>query len=243
MDELHENVKQCIESAEQLAPVEAGPPTTEFLNYFARHKGKLSMLLTDLKADEPKVAAFELRAGLMPSKRAVVDPLIQEFCRLPYRTPDGVIPSCPGITRGLHGCPPHAPPTAQTGELFRRAGSLLVLQFEGQEGNIPQGEIHHFLTSVICTLQEQGYLVSATYATGPCKVCSKGCRPDEKCRFPERKLFSLEACGIWVPSVCSGASEFPIVNGGPRQIRWLRDWRLPTQNSNAVRYTAGVLLE
>jgi len=179
---------------------------------------------------------------MMPPQNAVIDPLIQEFCRLPYPTLDGPIPACPGITRGLYGCPPHAPEVGETMQLLLRAGSLLVLQFPGREGHAPQGEIHTFVARVSEALDDQGHSVLETYASGPCKVCPKGCGPAEECRFPHRRLFAFEACGFWVNSICSAAATYPILNGGPKQVRWIKDWRLPSQDTDAVAYTAGVLL-
>lgn len=37
---------------------------------------------------------------------------------------------------------------------------------------------------------------------GTCKICDNCTYPDEPCRFPARKVYSLEAAGIWVSELC-----------------------------------------
>jgi hypothetical protein len=242
MADLHPDVVAHIRRAEELPPVSDSPPGEPFERFYAEHRSRLAELLATLKADAPRVVSFELKSGLMPPARTIVDASIQELCGLPYRTPHGDIPACPGLTDGLFGCPPHAPPVDETRSLLRKATGLLVLQFGGREGSAPQGEIHHFLLQVSKALVAAGYDVMETYASGPCKVCPKGCGTTEECRFPNRRLFAFEACGIWVNSLVEAARPYPVLNGGPEPVEWLVDWRLPTQNTDSIRYNGGVLL-
>jgi len=243
MDELRPGVREHIGTAERLPELAPGPPPAGFLDYVKAHTAPLSALLTDLKQNERCVDAFELRAGFAPPGQAVVDVSIQDLCKLPYRTSDGSVPCCPGLTRGLHGCPPHAPEVGETKALLQRAVSLLVIQFAGQEGSAPQGEIHRFMTRVSKTLSQSGYDVLVTYGSGPCKVCPKGCGDTHECRLPDRRFFALEACGFWVNAVCRAAAPYPVLEAAPQPVRWLVDWRLPTQNTTSIAYTTGVLLQ
>ena len=241
MAELHPDVVSRIRFAEELPPVNESAPGEDFLGFYGEHRTALAELLRSLKAESARVAPFELRSGLLPPRLAIVDASIQEMCGIPYRTPQGLIPECPGLTRGLHGCPPHAPTVEETRALLGRGQSLLLLQFGGREGNAPQGEVHHFMLRVAKALAGGGYNVLETYASGPCCVCPKGCGTAEECRLPERRLFAFEACGFWVNSLIDAASPYPVLNA-PERVEWLIDWRLPTQSTDAIRYNAGVLL-
>ncbi len=178
----------------------------------------------------------------MPPGSSVIDEKMKQLCRIPYRTVDGIIASCPGILRGLKGCPPQAPAASETISLLSGARCFLIVQFEGSEAHIPQSVIHPFIARVAEVLGEHGYNVLETYASGPCRVCPQGCGENQECRQPERRLFSLEACGFWVNSLCREASAFPICEEGPQEVRWIKDWNLVTQDTDSVRYVTGILL-
>jgi len=243
MADTAKEVLQRIELAEKLAPLSSTAPSDAFLSFFADHRGPLADLLTAQKSTSTKVRPFELRAAMMPPEQAVIEEEIKDLCAIPYRTRNGLIPECPGITRGFKGCPPYAPDVWETKELLGRAESFLIIQFAGEEGSAPQGEVHSFIAKVSETLGEEGYTVLETYASGPCRVCPKGCSADEECRLPDHRLFALEACGFWVPSICRAASKYPVLNDGPREIRWINNWHLPTQDTPLVTYTTGILLK
>jgi hypothetical protein len=242
MNDLAPEVRGYIRQAEALEAVARAPAGGQFTTFARAHTTPLAALLESLKAASPRVAPFTLSAGLVPPGAAIVDASIQGYCGIPYRTPDGVIPGCPGLTRGLHGCPPHAPNPDETRSLLGQATALVLLQFEGHEGSAPQGEVHHFMLTAAKTLAKSGYDVLETYASGPCRVCKNGCGTTADCRLPDRRLFAFEACGFWVNSLVAAASPYPVLNGGPQPVDWIVDWRLPTQNTDAIRYNTGVLL-
>ncbi len=235
-------IEQRIELAENLAPLESGPLTKEFVEFYEESRGELAEMLTSIKADTDKLKSFTLRAGMLPPGQVVLDERIKELCKLPYRTPKGMIDECPGITRGFTGCPPYAPAVEATKELLSASRSILALQFAGNENSAPQGDVHSLLARVTVALKDKGYRIVETYASGPCRVCPKGCGDSPECRLPERRFFALEACGIWVNSICRGASRHPICGGGPEDVQWVKDWRLETQDTHEVTYTTGFLL-
>ncbi len=225
-----------------LDPVSDGTAPPEFLDFYRRRRKTAEKILRGRRENAPDLEGFTLRAGMMPPAGAVIGEEIREFCRIPYRTVDGPIPSCPGITLNWKGCPPHSPPVSETLRLLAGARSFLIVQFEGSEDSGRQGDIHPFIAQTAATLGEEGFSVIATYACGPCRVCARGCGPGTECRQPGKRLFALEACGFWVNRLCREAAVFPVCGGGPRPVRWIRDWDLPGQDTRAVRYTTGILL-
>ena len=235
-------VENYIKKAEKITPASNEIPGTAFVDFYEHHHRRIEDILFKLKDGDIEIQGFILRAGMMPPGNSVIDEKIKQFCRIPYRTVDGTIASCPGVLRGWKGCPPHAPAAMKTIGLLSGARSFLIVQFEGSEGHIRQGHVHPFIARATKALRERGYAVLETYASGPCRVCPQGCEEDQECRQPERRLFALEACGFWVNSLCRKASEFPICEGGPQEVRWIKDWNLPTQDTEYVRYVTGILI-
>ncbi|MFH1038047.1 MAG: DUF2284 domain-containing protein [PVC group bacterium] len=231
-----------IRLADRMLPVADDKPEAAFLSFHAGHRRRIRSILRALKEDDPSLKGFTLRAGLMPPAGAVVEEEIRGFCRIPYRTVDGSIPSCPGILMHWKGCPPHSPAVTEMVRLLSGAGSFLIIQFEGSEDSGRQGDIHPFLVRAAQALGGEGYSVIETYACGPCRVCARGCGTGPECRQPAKRLFALEACGFWINALCRGAAAFPVCGGGPRPVRWIRDWGLPAQDTRSVRYTTGILL-
>jgi len=236
------NVEDYIKKAERIAPLSNEIPSTAFVDFYEHHRRRIGDILLKLKGGDTKMQGFILRAGMMPPGDSVIDERIKQFCRIPYRTVDGTIASCPGVLRGWKGCPPHAPAAMKTIGLLSEARSFLIVQFEGSEGLTRQSHVHPFIARATKALREREYAVLETYASGPCRVCPRGCGEDQECRQPERRLFALEACGFWVNSLCRKAAEFPICGDGPQEIRWIKDWDLVTQDTESVRYVTGLLI-
>ena len=231
-----------IKKAEAIASLFADIPGTAFVDFYEHHRREVGDILSALKNDDVNMQGFVIRAGMMPPEHSVIDEEMKVFCRIPYLTPNGTIAACPGNLRALKGCPPHAPATAKTIALLAEARSFTIVQLEGREAHTKQSHIHPFIAAVTKSLREYGYSVLEAYASGPCRVCPQGCSEDLECRQPERRLFAPEACGFWVNSLCREASKFPICGGGPQEIRWIKDWRLLTQDTDRVKYVTGVLL-
>ncbi len=231
-----------IQQAEGFPAVSDEGPSAEFLDYYDKHRKKIESIILGLKKDDDPTREFELRAGMVYPGAAVINREIMDLCRLPYRTMNGVISSCPGILYNWKGCPPHSPPVSETATLLNRAVSLLVIQFEGNQGYERQGEVHPFVARTAAVLEKDGYTIIERYASGPCRVCPKGCGDGPECRQPTRRLFALEACGFWVNRLCREAAEYPVLGSPLREVRWIRDWGLPTQNTQSVRFVTGILL-
>lgn len=231
-----------IKKAERIAPLSNESPLTAFVDFYERHRRRIGDILLKLKDGDAKMGGYVLRAGMMPPGNSVIDEKIKRFCRIPYRTVDGIIASCPGVLGGWKGCPPHAPAAEETIGLLSRARGFLIVQLEGSEGQVRQRSVHPFVARATKALREHGYDVIEAYASGPCRVCPKGCGEEGECRQPERRLFALEACGFWVNSLCRKASEFPVCGSGPREVRWIKDWNLAAQDTESVRYVTGILI-
>ena len=236
-------IEDYIHQAEGFAPATGQQPGTEFISFHRSHREKIAEVLRDMKKNSKSTLEFTLRAGMMPPGSAVIDGRIMDFCRLPYRTVDGVISSCPGILYNWKGCPPHSQPVSETIALLNRAVSFLIVQFEGSQGYGRQGEVHPFIARTSARLREHGYSVLETYASGPCRVCPNGCGDGPECRQPTRRLFALEAAGFWVNQLCRKAVEYPILGSPLREVRWIKDWGLPTQDTQSVRFVTGILLD
>ncbi len=236
------NAGDYIKKAEKIAAVSDKTPSAAFVDFYKQHRRRIGDILLKLKDGDTEVRGFTLRAGMMSPVNSVIDEKIKEFCRIPYRTVDGTVPSCPGVLGNWKGCPPHSPAVRKTISLLSGARSFLIIQFEGSEGHIRQSHVHPFIARATKALCEQGYAVLETYACGPCRVCAQGCGEGRECRQPEQRLFALESCGFWVNSLCRNTSEFPICGGGPLEVRWIKDWNLPTQDTESVRYVTGILI-
>ena len=59
---------------------------------------------------------------------------------------------------------------------------------------------------------------SMTLSAGTCTLCPECTYPDAPCRFPEKRLVSMEAAGLVVSEVCTMA-DIPY-NHGPRTIAY-----------------------
>lgn len=236
------NAIEYIREAEGISPLSDESPGEEFLDFYRRNRGAIGEILLRLKDGDADVRDFTLRAGMMHPANAVIVERIKEFCRLPYRTEEGRIASCPGILGNWKGCPPHSPAVEETAGLLNGSRAFLIMQFDGTEGAGRQGATHLFTTRVAEALREGGFPIPEAYSCGPCRLCAKGCGENEECRQPERRLFALESCGFWVNSLCRMASLFPVCGGGPREVRWIQDWNLPSQDTESVRFVTGILL-
>jgi len=234
--------EESIRDGEGIAPVSAGGPSPAFAGFFRREGRKLGEMLGEVLADAAGERGFTVRAGLLDPLNSVISERVRGFCRLPYRTTGGIIAACPGILDNWKACPPHSPEVAETGKILARAAGFLIVQFAGDEDRTVQADAHLLIERAARALAEAGYDVRQVYACGPCRLCPRGCGDAENCRQPKRRLFALESCGFWVNALCRRAGEFPVLGGGPEEVRWIRDWGLPGQDTRDVRYVTGIVL-
>ena len=149
--------EELIQRAEKIAPLSDDDSPAEFVAFYDQCRDGISDMLRDVKRADGHLRAFALRAGMMPPERSVISAEIQRLCEAPYRTTDGTNPSCPGMLRGLKGCPPHAPSIAETRQLLSRARGFLIVQLEGHEGDAQQGRVHALVSRTRRTLGQGGY--------------------------------------------------------------------------------------
>ncbi len=231
-----------IVRGEGLGPVSTGGPSPAFAGFYRQEGRKLGEILGEVLKDAAAARGYTVRAGLLDPLNSVISERVRWFCRLPYRTTGGVIPSCPGILDNWKACPPHSPQVEETSKLLSRAVGFLIVQFAGDEDRTVQADAHLLIEKAAQALAERGYDVRQVYACGPCRLCRRGCGETENCRQPKRRLFALESCGFWVNALCRRAGEFPVFGGGPEEVRWIRNWGLPGQDTREVRYVTGIVL-
>ncbi len=234
--------EERIKTGERIAPLSPGKPAAEFIEFHRRARRKIGGIIRKIQENEAGERGYAIRAGLMDPLHSVISKRVKGFCRLPYRTTDGLIASCPGILDNWKACPPHSPPVRATVEVLSRARAFLVVQFAGDEDRTEQGDAHLLIARAAVDLAENGYDVREVYACGPCRICRRGCGAAGECRQPGKRLFALESCGFWVNALCREAGKFPVLAGGPEEVRWIRNWGLPNQDTTAVRYVTGILL-
>lgn len=233
---------ESIREGEGLAPLSGEEPAAAFVDFHRRSRRGMGKILRDLQTGEAGGRGFTLRAGLMDPLHSVISERVKEFCRLPYRTGEGMIASCPGILDDWKACPPHSPAVEETIGVLSGAAGFLIVQFEGDEDLTEQKDAHLLTERAAGDLAGAGFAVQRIYACGPCRVCRRGCGEGDKCRQPARRIFALESCGFWINALCRRAGDFPVFGGGPEEVRWIRNWGLPDQDTTAVRYVTGVLL-
>ena len=234
--------KEFIKQGQELKPVSYDRPNKTLTNFYTSNKEKLNNIIQQLKHDDVNMKNFTIHASLMNPMNSVIHDDVKNFCCLPYQTIDGQISTCPGIPKNWKACAPYAPSIDETIKLLSNAVSFLIIQFEGSEADTKQSYIHPFIENITTSLNENGYSTIETYASGPCRICPQGCGDNEVCRQPKRRLFALEACGFWVNSLCSCATEFPVTTDAPKQVKWIKKWGLPAQDTQNIRYTTGILL-
>ncbi len=178
------NAQDYIEEAEEISPVSGEAPGNSFLDFYERHRAQIREILLGLKDGDANIHGFTLRAGMMYPANSVIGERIMEFCRLPYRTVEGSIAACPGALGNWKGCPPHSPAVSETIGLLSGARTLLIMQFEGSEGDGRQGATHLFTARVTGDLHEEGFNILEAYSCGPCRLCASGCGENEECSGP-----------------------------------------------------------
>ncbi len=242
MTQIVIKAEEKIRQGEGLAPVAAGGPSAAFTEFYRQDGRALGEILGEVLEDAAGTRGYTVRAGLLDPLNSVISERIRRFCRLPYRTAGGMIAACPGILDNWKACPPHSPAVEETIDSLSGARGFLIVQFAGEEDRTVQADAHLLIEKAAGSLAERDYDIRKVYACGPCRLCRRGCGKTRECRQPHRRLFALESCGFWVNTLCRRAGEFPLLGGGPEEVRWIRDWGLPGQDTGVVRYVTGIIL-
>ena len=235
-------IREFLEPDLQLAPLRDDEPDEGFHRFVERHCASLAQVVTNRKERDPNLAELSLSAGVLPPHRAIVEEEIRRLCWLPYRKRDGSVAACVGVVNGWEGCPPRSTDTTETLERLHRARAFLIIKLDGIRDHRNQKYINRLARKVGSDLKTEGFDVLAVYGSGPCRRCKEGCAAHETCPPPDAREFALESCGFWVSHLCREAALHPFIGNGLTEIRWVTDWRLPTQDVDSFSSVVGVLL-
>lgn len=151
-----------------------------------------------------KLSEIALRAGFTKAGRLSADTL-------------AVLPEvrkmCEQNTCGRYGkswsCPPGCGSLSETQEKIARYHEGILLQTVGDledefdgEGMMEAENRHKESLLRMRELMEEEYPNALFLGAGSCTVCKKCTYPDAPCRFPEKRISSMEASGLLVLDVC-----------------------------------------
>lgn len=121
-------------------------------------------------------------------------------------------------------CPPHCGTLAECAERMRRYSRGILVQTVGKldkdidTRGFRRTEQQHLETfRQFCEAVRQEHPDALCLGTGGCRICGKCAWPDP-CRFPERAVSSMEACGLFVTEVCRGCGAD--YHHGPRTVTY-----------------------
>lgn len=180
------------------------------------------------------------RAGFISPKVLFVSDKIKSLCRLRYLHEDGRIDPCGGITKNYLACSPYAPAENEMKTIFQKGNIFCFIQAEGLTDLRQQKYLNDILALVEDYFIQNGIDVVMSFAAGPCRLCDK-CAGQfgEECYEPEKKRFSMEACGIdvdWAMKMMALKT-----NEDSWKIRWLKNFR-KGHNTPPFRSVLGILL-
>ena len=106
-------------------------------------------------------------------------------------------------------CPPGCGTIEQAAEQLRRYDSGLLVQTTGTladefdyEGMQSAARRHKRSFESFARQARLLYPGCLPLTAGTCTLCAKCTYPDRPCRFPGRRLSSMEAYGLWVSDIC-----------------------------------------
>ncbi|MGA2401519.1 MAG: DUF2284 domain-containing protein, partial [Syntrophobacteraceae bacterium] len=100
-------------------------------------------------------------------------------------------------------CPPFSHDEAKMKEILSRYTHALLVQ-----GSPPSKQFHEQLLNLERFFFLSGHSEALAFGAGPCPVCTSGCAPEDRCRFPELARPSLESCGVDVYETARRAGLF-----------------------------------
>ena len=207
-----------------------------------QHAGLLSISdLTFLEEIDHSKKHLIKRAGFISPKVLFVSEKIKSLCRLTYEHQDGRIDPCGGFKKNYLACSPYSPHETEMKELFNMADLFCFFQADGLTDMKQQKYLHEILFQVEDFLKKIGITVIMSFSAGPCRICEKCAgQSNEECYEPERKRFSLEACGIdvdWAMRMMSLISK-----DHHWEIDWLKDFGLTKRQDDIFKSVMGLLL-
>jgi len=120
-------------------------------------------------------------------------------------------------------CPPACASLEEMRERVKSYSSGLLIQTVGEiedsydwDGIMAVGARQKTNFARLWNELENKYGSVLAMGTGACKLCQDCTYPDSPCRFPDRMEVSMEACGLFVSSVCT--ANRLAYNYGPDKI-------------------------
>lgn len=107
-------------------------------------------------------------------------------------------------------CPPHGPSLEEIKETISSFNNGVILQiigklnsqFDYKSTEAASQKMSDLLVEFSDLLQEHG-INNFTIGPGACTRCHPCTFPDEPCPYPEDKIISMSACGIFVSQLCN----------------------------------------
>jgi predicted metal-binding protein len=191
------------------------------------------------------------RLGIMPPELIVVDERIRDMCLNQFWLSNPItrvkdFGRCPAYDH-RPCCPPRSPSSKVTRKLLDRSDIFVMLQSK-LIGNREIGDPHwKWQYETVEKLEEElksllgKSRVLAKYGAGPCVICGPaGCTMTKDCRYPDKKFCAVESVGMAVGQMCRDMALF---TGARRwDIRWIRNWTLPTQTPQQFRLVFGLAI-
>jgi len=192
------------------------------------------------KIDHPAKHLIK-HAGFISPRVLFLSEKIKSLCRLTYEHADGRIDPCGGIKKNYLACSPYSPHDSEMKELFNTADLFCFLQADGLTHMKQQRSLHEILFQVEDYFKKTEITVIMSFSAGPCRICEKCAgQSDEECYEPEKKRFSLEACGIdvdWAMKMMALKSK-----DHHWKIDWLKGFGLKERQDDPFKSVIGLLL-
>lgn len=181
------------------------------------------------------------RWGFLSPKALFLSKKIKSLCRLPYPRKNGEFRACGGIEKNYLACSPYSPNEMEMRNIIASGNIFCFLQADGLTDMLQQRHLGDILLETEKYLQNTGVKIIMSFAAGPCRVC-KPCAGElgEQCYKPDKKRFSLEACGIdvdWAMKIMALKTE-----DSYWKIEWLKDFGLNDRQNESFKSVAGMLL-
>ena len=163
------------------------------------------MTATETKTEQVQALADELGfecMGLAPASALIARPEVRDMCASgkcqKYGTSWACPPACPSIEefQAMYGTFDQCLVVQTVGELEDEFDGEAMMDAAEQHGK----RVYE-LASKVADLDFPTMCLSA----GTCMLCPTCTYPDAPCRFPEKRLVSMEASGLVVSDVCQAA--------------------------------------
>ncbi|MBO4352021.1 MAG: DUF2284 domain-containing protein [Eggerthellaceae bacterium] len=147
--------------------------------------------------------------GVADSKKLVVRPEVRDMC---------AVGKCHVYGKSW-ACPPACGDIEEFDAMFKQHSMCFIVQSVGQledefdfETMVETEQIHKERFFAFGDKLREAGLSPVMLAAGTCRVCPSCTYPDEPCRFPNKRMVSMEASGLVVAEAC-GLAGIPYNHG------------------------------